>query len=263
MVLSSAHVKKAKSLNSLDELDDAIISKRTRNCLMKKVGNIERIVWMGRLAAYHNTVIPIMRSSERILFSSDDPAWQRELALALDQAGFIRSASELNEWFKTGALYDAIYGPNTGAITNITQIGNERYESFELLSSSQMQLVYNAIGRADMSPCHYRVIGFHYGFNPDGDMRMHTVTETARFFETTVKRVRRIERRTFERLRESCELPAFFGPRSELDRDVNFLIDELDELKERQKSLLYELSTFSKMPIETVSKTAQKYIDRY
>ena len=116
-------IRKAKSLETLDELG---LSKRTRTHIEKLGLSLEEVVLLGRITAYVIKYGPGPMAPYKV--KTIMAQWRKELAVALDGAGFI--GGYINpEVFATGRLLTAIF-KEPHEISYVDEMTNEFYEQY-------------------------------------------------------------------------------------------------------------------------------------
>ena len=113
-------MRRACTLESLDELE---LSARTKAHIEKIGISLDEVVRRGRITDYviTNGPGPLSNSDVKRITTK----WRRELALALDKAGFTGFNPD-PQMFAVGRLYRAIF--DSPAVTCIDEITNEMYE---------------------------------------------------------------------------------------------------------------------------------------
>ena len=146
-------VRKAETLKDLSELK---ISQSTRDYLERNYWSIDGIVKLGREKAYERDIDP--STKKRI------PKWQVELIAALDEAGFIRPASDFIDSFNVNQLHAEIF-PNNDRylfLFRVNQLTNEQYEEFERLTNMEMRAIKEAF-KERLTEREFKTVCYRYG----------------------------------------------------------------------------------------------------
>lgn len=233
-------VKKAETLNSLDELG---LSSRTRTYLLKNFDAIDTIVIVGRELAFELEV--------GTLDAEKCPKWATELASVLRKNGFIRPAVDFVRSFSIGFLYASIFWDNRESFfCRISQLSNEQYESFvDGISDEDIEIVRLSLYDR-LTEREYKVICRRFGLDCNEGRDLESV---AHYFQVSRERIRQIEVKALRKLRNCNTLPALFDAPNELNNDIDDLKNELDELHkdpifERERELLMKLERMKKLP---------------
>lgn len=239
-------VRKAETLNSLDEL---IVSARTRTYLEKNFDSIDDVIKYGRHYVYDSGIVSPKK-------------WESELAIAVKEAGFIRPKMDFARSFCIGFLYSVIFLDNREAfIWHIDQLSNEQYESFVGVSDEDIENVKLSLYDR-LTDREYKVICRRFDLDGDEGCDLESI---ARYFQTTRDRVRQIEAKAIRKLRFRNTLPALFDAPIELNDMISNLKSELDELHrdpifKRECELLMKLDRMKKLPLR-YSDAAGRQLD--
>lgn len=217
-------VRKAESLKSLEELG---LSDESCRRLMYTYKTIDGVVLNGRKRIFTNTYncsalgsgVVLNGKKERRVFSllETAPKCEKELASALENAGFIRPGSDFQMAFNLDRLYCYAYGtlletkplPIFGS-GFFDRLSNEGYENFKGVPDDKIEEVKSALSSCDrLTERDYKIICWSFGL--DGEVKSdEDITENLGLHDKNYTReLRRTALRKMNRMVKSgrCSLP--------------------------------------------------------